>query len=38
MQLNGTISMLKEKSTEECKDWLKFYDFHSNITLVPFGE
>lgn len=38
MQLNATISMLNRKNVEECVDWLKFYNFHSNTTLVPFGE
>jgi len=38
MQLNATISILNKKSNEECMDWLKFYNFHSNATLVPFGE
>jgi len=38
IQLNATISILNKKSNEECMDWLKFYDFHSNATLVPFGE
>lgn len=38
MQLNATILMLNDKSADECKGWLKFYDFHSNTTLVPFGE
>lgn len=38
MKLNANISILNKKSSDECKDWLKFYDFHSNTTLLPFGE
>lgn len=38
MQLNATILMLNQKPKEECIDWLKFYNFHSNTTLKPFGE
>lgn len=37
MQLNATILILN-KNNEVCMNWLKFYDFHSNTTLIPFGE
>ncbi|VVC32525.1 CUB domain [Cinara cedri] len=38
MRLNATISILNENHNENCTNWLKFYDFHSNASLVPFGE
>lgn len=38
MQLNATISILKTQDNKECNDWLKFYDFYNNTTLVPLGE
>lgn len=38
MYLNATISIVEKNSNEECMRWLKLYDFHSNATLIPFGE
>lgn len=38
MLLNATIIILNKTNEDECMDWIKFYDFYSNTTLIPLGE